>query len=131
MPFRSKSQMRLCYQKQFNGTNKSWNCDEWTRKTNRPWELPQWVGSWRIDGIRENEPRGQRCSSGRSLCRGTRGGTFIIRKGVKIYINKKSATRKNQVKKSKPVRKSGSNRKVHTGPRGGKYIVKNGRRVYI
>lgn len=42
MPFVSKKQMRLCYLLQKKGSNKGWNCKEWSEKTDYT-KLPEKV----------------------------------------------------------------------------------------
>jgi hypothetical protein len=89
MPFKSKSQMRLC----FNKHNKKWNCEEWLDKTEDVCCLPEKVGEKskfrcikkgeRIIGKVQTGPRGgkyftitEKDSKGKDRCT------------VKVYLKK-------------------------------------------
>lgn len=97
MPFKSKSQLRTCYAKKFSDNAKGWNCDEWLSETSKPWQLPERAGNRQYNKTPVKADKGQSCSRGRKLCFGPRGGRYIIRGGVKVYIQsggKKSGSRR-------------------------------------
>lgn len=87
MPFESKSQLRMCYAKQFQAARKgkksSWNCDRWLKETKRPHMLPERKGEY--SGKRNKISKGP-CTKGKKVCIGPRGGKYIIRGGIKIYV---------------------------------------------
>ena len=84
MPFKSKSQLRLCFSRR----PKGWDCNEWLKKTPVRAEcLPEHKGgtqsrSGKCRPIRANEHVVGKLQSG------PRGGKFFYVDGVKVYVGK-------------------------------------------
>lgn len=78
--------MRTCYAKKFSDGAKGWNCDKWLSETSKPWQLPERTGGRQYNKTPVKAGKGQTCSRGKKLCSGPRGGRYIIRGGVKVYI---------------------------------------------
>jgi hypothetical protein len=86
MPFKSKSQLRLCYNKK----DPRWNCDEWLKKTDSLCCLPEKLG---YPTKCRTVKKGEKIKG--SIQTGPRGGKFFVitekdKKGVlceiKFYI---------------------------------------------
>lgn len=89
MPFKSRSQLAVCYNRKFasHGLSK-WDCDEWLSKTPNPKCLP-YKGSLpshldSFEGKCKVLSPDQRKVSGVHL--GPRGGAYVIAGGVKVYV---------------------------------------------
>lgn len=89
MPFKSRSQLSVCYSKLFKSHGLSkWDCDEWLSKTPNPKCLP-YKGSLPshlspFENKCKSLSANQRKVSGVYL--GPRGGAYVMAGGVKVYI---------------------------------------------
>lgn len=97
MPFKSQSQMGLCYQKKIQaearGRESGWDCDEWLAATSDPCSLPYKKGGHSKPSA---ECKTFQASDAKSLAhhgglyKGAKGGYYFRLKGVKIYVPKGS-----------------------------------------
>lgn len=76
MPFKSKSQMRVCYTKKKKG-EKGWDCDKWLKETKNPECLPE-----KKDGPKKC---GKKIVLGKTHY-GPRGGRYFLFGEYKIYF---------------------------------------------
>jgi hypothetical protein len=74
------------YQAKKKGKKPDWNCDEWLEKTNVK-TLPEKVGYPKHNKTttkKFSREELKKCEN--DVCYGPRGGKYIIKKGIKIYI---------------------------------------------
>ena len=94
MPFKSKSQIRTCYGKSYAVKNGKmvkkaggWDCEKWMAETKYPNNLPNHKGGTPGSRHKISKNEIEYCSRGYKVCKGPRGGYYIVRKGMKIYLS--------------------------------------------
>lgn len=91
MPFKSRSQLALCFQKKIRnesqGKKVTWDCDEWLEKTRNPLCLPykKSDGKKKVEGCRRLK-KNEKVTS--PIYVGPKGGLYFFAKGLKIYVPK-------------------------------------------
>jgi hypothetical protein len=93
MPYKSKSQLRTCYGKNYVEKGGklvkvgTWDCEKWSKETKDAYKLPERKGGKKGTKKNYTSKEVQICSKGYKVCYGPRGGAYIIRGGVKIYLS--------------------------------------------
>jgi len=100
MPFKSKSQLGLCFSKQFSSHgSSSWDCEKWLKETPNATCLHHRLASSesgrpsvgrslttfesKVEGCRKLSPKDKKVSG---VHFGARGGAYVVAGGVKVYI---------------------------------------------
>lgn len=86
MPFKSRSQLGLCFSKQFSSHgSSSWDCEKWLEETPNATCLHHRLAGFenKVEGCRKLSPKDKKVSG---VHFGARGGAYVVAGGVKVYI---------------------------------------------